>query len=89
MKVKLLKRLREQARNRVTINSVTTEETLSGKYVTGMSYGYSKPQYAHILSFDMTEEDAKKKVEKIFFETEMGWVRKEYKKYTRRYKHGN
>jgi hypothetical protein len=22
-------------------------------------------------------------------ETEMGWVRKEYKKYTRRYKHGN
>jgi hypothetical protein len=37
----------------------------------------------------MTEEDVKKKAEKIFFETEMGWVRKEYKKYTRKYKHGN
>lgn len=89
MKVKLLKKLRAEARSRVTIYSVTTEETWRGRYVSRMSYGYSKPQYAHILSFDMTEEDVKKKVEKIFFETEMGWVRKEYKKYTRRYKHGN
>lgn len=89
MKVKLLKRLRAQARNRVTIYSVTTEETWSGKYVTGMSFGYSKPQYAHIFSFGMTEEDVKKEAEKIFFETEMGWVRKEYKEYTRRYKHGS
>lgn len=37
----------------------------------------------------MTEEDVKKEAEKIFFETEMGWVRKEYKEYTRRYKHGS
>ena len=37
----------------------------------------------------MTEEDVKKKAEEIFFETEMGWVRREYKKYTIRYKHGN
>lgn len=89
MKVKLLKKLRAEARSRVTIYSVTTEESWRGKYVTGMSIGYSKPQYAHIFSFDMTEEDVKKKAEKIFFETEMWWVRKKYKKYTRRYKHGN
>ena len=89
MKTILLKKLRAVARSRVTIYSVTTTETWSGKYVTGMSYGYSKPQYAHIFSFGMTEEDVKKKAEEIFFETEMEWVRREYKKYTRRYKHGN
>lgn len=87
MKVKLLKKLRAEARSRVTIYSVTTEESWRGKYVTGMSIGYSKPQYAHIFSFGMTEEDAKKEAEKIFFETEMGWVHKKYKKYTRRYKY--
>lgn len=89
MKVKLLKKLRSIARSRVTIYSVTIEESWRGKYVTGMSIGYSLPQYAHIFSFDMTEEDVKKEAEKIFFETEMGWVRKQYKKYTRRYKYGN
>lgn len=89
MKVKLLKRLRCEARSRVTIYSVTTEESWKGQFVTGMSYGYSMPQYAHLFSFGMTEEDVKKKALKIFFETEMGWVRKKYKKYTRRYKHGN
>ena len=89
MKVKLLKRLRSEARSRVTIYSVTTEENWRGKFITGMSIGYSNPQYAHLFSFNMTEEDVKKKAQKIFFETEIGWVRKEYKKYTRRYKHGN
>jgi hypothetical protein len=89
MKVKLLKKLRQIARERVTIYSVTTEESWRGKYVTGMSIGYNLPQYAHIFSFGMTEDDVKKKAEKIFFETEMEWVRKRYKKYTRRYKYGN
>ena len=89
MKVKLLKKLRREARSRVTIYSVTTVESWRGKYVTGMSIGYSLPQYANIFSFDMTKEDVMKKAEKIFFETEMGWVRKRYKKYTRRYKYGN
>lgn len=88
MKTKLLKKLRRFGRDRVTIYSVTTEESWRGKYVTGMSIGYSKPQYAHLFSFGMTAEDVKKKAQKIFFETEMGWVRKEYKKYTRRYKYG-
>ena len=89
MKVKLLKKLRAEAHSRVTIYSVTREESWRGEFVTGMSIGYSKPQYEHIFSFGMTEEDVKKKAEKIFFETEMGWVRKKYKKYTRRYKYGN
>ena len=65
MKVELLKRLRREARSRVTIYSVTTEESWRGKYVTGMSIGYSQPQYAHIFSFGMTEEDVKKKAQKL------------------------
>ena len=89
MKVKLLKKLREEARSRVTIYSVTREKNWRGEFVTGMSIGYSKLQYEHIFSFGMTEEDVKKEAEKIFFETEMGWVREKYKKYTRRYKYGN
>ena len=87
MKTKLLKILRRFGRDRVTIYSVTTEESWRGKYVTGMSVGYSLPQYANIFSFGMTEEDVKKKAMRIFFETETWW-RKEYKKYTRRYKYG-
>ena len=88
MKTKLLKKLRAEARSRVTIYYIATQESWRGKYVTEMSIGYNMPQYAHIFSFGMTEEDVKKEAEKIFFETEMGWVRKKYKKYTRRYKHG-
>ena len=80
MKVKLLKRLRCEARSRVTIYSVTTEVSRRGKYVTGMSIGYSQPQYANLFSFGMTEEDVKKKAQKIFFETEMGWVKLSWRK---------
>lgn len=87
MKVKLLKKLRSIARDRITIYSVTTEEGWRGKFVTGMSWGYSLPQYSHIFSFGMTEEDVKKRAEEIFFKTEMEWVREKYKKYTRRYKY--
>lgn len=87
MKVKLLKKLRSIARDRITIYSVTTEENWRGKFVTGMSIGYYLPQYSDIFSFGMTEEDVKKRAEEIFFETEMEWVREKYKKYTRRYKY--
>lgn len=36
----------------------------------------------------MTEEDVHKKAMRIFFETEMDWVREKYKKYTRKYRYG-
>jgi hypothetical protein len=35
----------------------------------------------------MTEEDVYENAMKIFFETEMDWVRKKYKKYTRKYRY--
>ena len=88
MKTKLLKKLRDIGRNRVSIHSVTRTTTWRGEFVSGMSIGYSLPQYAHIWDFGMTEEDVHKKAMKIFFDTEMDWVRKEYKKYTRKYRYG-
>ena len=48
---------------------------------------YSKDMCYDVVA--VSEEDVKKKAEEIFFETEMGWVREKYKKYKRRYKHGN
>lgn len=88
MKTKLLKKLRAIGRNRVSINSVTRTTTWRGEFVTGMSIGYNLPQYAHIWDFGMTEEDVYENAMKIFFETEMDWVRKKYKKYTRKYRYG-
>lgn len=85
MKTKLLKKLRAIGRNRVSINSVTWTTTWRGRFVSGMSIGYSFPQYAHIWDFGMTEEDVHEKAMKIFFETEMDWFREKYKKYTRRW----
>lgn len=67
MKTKLLKKLRYIGRNRVSIYSVTRTTTWRGEFVSGMSIGYSFPQYAHIWDFGMTEEDVRKKAMKIFF----------------------
>lgn len=85
MKVKLLKKLRDIGRNRISIHSVTRTTTWRGEYVSGMSIGYSLPQYAHIWDFGMTEEDVHNKAMRIFLRTEMDWVREKYKKYTRKW----
>lgn len=87
MKTKLLKKLRNIGRNRVTIHSVTRTTNWRGEFVSGMSIGYNLPQYAHIWDIGMTEEDVYKKAMKIFFDTEMDRVRDEYKKRSRKYKH--
>lgn len=88
MKTKLLKKLRNIGRHRVSINSVTRTTTWRGEFVTGMSIIYSLSQYSNIWDFGMTEEDVYKKAMEIFFETEMDWVRTKYKKYTRKYRYG-
>lgn len=88
MKTKLLKKLRNIGRNRVSIISVTRTTNWRGEFVTGMSIRYSLPQYANIWDFGMEEEDVHNKAMKIFFQTEMEWVRKNYKKYTRKYRYG-
>lgn len=88
MKTKLLKKLRYIGRNRVTIISVTRTTNQRGEFVTGMSISYSFPQYAGIWDFGMKEEDVYNEAIRIFFQTEMEWVRKKYKKYTRKYRYG-
>lgn len=87
MKVKLLKKLRNIGRNRISINSVTRTTTYRGEYVSGMSISYGLPQYANIWDFGMTEEDVYNKAMMIFFQTEMDWVRTKYKKHTRKYRY--
>lgn len=89
MKVKLLKKLRNIGRNRVSINSVTRTTTWRGEFVSGISISYSLPQYANIWDLGMNEDDVYKKAIEIFFETEKDWVRGKYKKYTRKWQQRN
>ena len=62
MKTKLLKRLRKQGRNMVNIYSVTTCRGL----VTGMSYGYSSPEYSDLFFLGDTEDDVRDKAMRIY-----------------------
>lgn len=88
MKVKLLKKLREEGRNKVYILSTTTEKRrFSEEFITvGMSYSYNEPEYGDLFFLGDTEEDVKDRAMMIFFEKNMDSIRKEYKKYTRKYK---
>lgn len=62
MKTKLLKRLRKQGRNMVNIYSVTICRGL----VTGMSYGYSSPEYSDLFFLGDTEDDVRDKAMRIY-----------------------
>lgn len=71
MKTKLLKRLRREGRDMIHIHSVTTTTSWRGSIVTGMSYGYSSPEYAGLFSFGDTEEDVLNKAMRIYMEKEV------------------
>lgn len=88
MKTKLLKKLREEGRNKVHIWSTTTEQRrFSDEWITvGMSYSYNEPEYGDLFCIGDTEEDVKDRAMRIFFKTNMDSIRKKYKKYTKRYK---
>lgn len=62
MKTKLLKRLRRRGKNMVSIYSVTTCRGV----VTGMSYGYSSPEYSDLFFLGDTEEDVRDKAMRIY-----------------------
>jgi hypothetical protein len=64
MKVRLLKKLRRRGQNQVHIHSVTTE----GDTVIGMSIGYDEDKYSGLFCFGNTEEEVKKKAERIYIE---------------------
>lgn len=62
MKTKLLKWLRRRGKNMVNIYSVTTCRGV----VTGMSYGYSSPEYSGLFFLGDTEEDVRDKAMRIY-----------------------
>ena len=64
MKTKLLRRLRAEGQNQISVHSVTK----SGGTVIGMSYGYNEDKYAGLFFFGNTEKMVKKKAERIYIE---------------------
>lgn len=72
MKTKLLRKLRKEGRNMINVYSITTTRGV----VTGMSYGYSSPDYREVFSFGDTEEDVREKAMRIYMEKEVKRRRK-------------
>lgn len=67
MKTKLLRKLRNEGRNMINVYSITTTRGV----VTGMSYGYSSPDYRDLFFLGDTEEDVREKAMRIYMEKEV------------------
>lgn len=67
MKTKLLRKLRNEGRNMINVYSITTTRGV----VTGMSYGYSSPDYRNLFSLGDTEEEVREKAMRIYMEKEV------------------
>lgn len=76
MKTKLLKKLRREGWNIITVYSIT----MRGGVVTGMSYGYSSDDYRHLFSFGDTEEEVRRKAARIYMEKEVARRRNKKRK---------
>jgi len=64
MKAKLLKRLRREGRNQISILSITKT---NGEY-TAMKYSYDDSAYSSLFSYGDDEETVLKKAERIYLE---------------------
>lgn len=67
MRTKLLKKLRRKGWNIINVYSIT----MKGGMVTGMSYGYSSPDYRDLFFLGDTEEDVRAKAMRIYMEKEV------------------
>lgn len=67
MKTKLLRKLRNEGRKIINVYSITTTRGV----VTGMSYGYSSPDYRDLFFLGDTEEDVREKAMRIYMEKEV------------------
>ena len=67
MKTKLLRRLRREGWNKITVYSITTTRGM----VTGMRYGYTGEEYRGLFSFGDTEEDVHCKAMMIYMRKEV------------------
>lgn len=71
MKVKLLKKLRKEGRNQITILSITNTDGIS----TGIRYCFNDLDYSDLFSFGDTEEDVINKAVKIYIEKQIKILR--------------
>lgn len=71
MKTKLLKRLRREGRNQITIISVTRTD---GIY-TGMQYCYNDSDYRNLFNLGDSEEDVINKAVRIYMEKQIKELR--------------
>lgn len=76
MKSKLLRKLRDKGRSKITVFSITK----TGGIATGMSYGFNENEYKGLFSLGDTEEDVKEKAARIYIERNIDLIRKKYKK---------
>lgn len=76
MRTKLLKKLRREGWNIINVYSIT----MKGGMVTGMSYGYSSPDYRNLFSLGDTEEEVREKAMRIYMEKEVKRRREKRKK---------
>lgn len=76
MKVKLLKKLRRVGRNKININSVTTENDI----VVGMSIGFDEDEYSGLFNLGDTEEMVRENASRIYIKSNIDYIRRRYKK---------
>lgn len=86
MKAKLLKRLREEGRNKITILSTTRTTNYRGSFITGMKYSYTGEEYADLFHFNETEDEVREEAMNIFLNKNIDEIRHRYRKYSRKFK---
>lgn len=88
MKTRLLRKLRYEGRNSITILSVTTTDDGFSRIITGMSYSFNEDDYRGLFELGSTEHEVREKACKIWFDLNMEQIRRDYSKYTRKQKLG-
>lgn len=81
MKTKLLKKLRNQGRNKVNIYSITR----TNNCITGMSYGFDEPEYRGLFSLGDTAQIVKEKACRIYMNSKIEYFRNRYKRHSVKY----
>lgn len=64
MYIKLLRKIKKDAKKEFTINSITRENGI----VTGMSYSYNSDCYKGLFMFGDTEKDVERKAWHIYYQ---------------------
>lgn len=76
MRCKLLKSLRRNGKNQITIYSTTTTLQSGNEIITGMEIGFNDSSYRGLFSFGDTCEDVYRKAERIYIQAYINRKRK-------------